>query len=89
MLKGHKRIVYDVAFSPNGRSLVSASYDPSVCIWNIRDGSLKILPVTGSPRYFLSIVFRPDRQYFAAGNYDNSSLFDWCAVAVLFFKVQT
>ena len=72
MLKGHKNIVSNVALSFNGRSLVSASYDRSVRIWNIRDGSSKILPVTGSPEDFLSIVCSPDGRYIAAGNSDNS-----------------
>ena len=72
MLKGHNSIVYDVAFSPNGRSLVSASFDYSVRIWNIRDGSSKVLPATGSHRSFISVVFSPDGRYIAAGNYDNS-----------------
>ena len=72
MLKGHERLVYNVAFSPNGRSLVSASYDCSVRIWNIRDGSSRVLPVTGSPNLFLSVVFSSDGRYIAAGNYDNS-----------------
>ena len=72
MLKGHKEPVCNIAFSPNGRSLVSASYDCSVRMWNIRDGASKILPVTGSPSYFMSAVFSPDGQYVAAGNSDSS-----------------
>ena len=76
MLKGDKSSLCDVAFSPNGRSLVYASYDRSVRIRNIRDGSLQALPVTGSPKYFVSVVFSPDGRYVAAGNLD-SSLWIW------------
>ena len=71
-LKGHKLAVYSVTFSPNGHSLVSASADESVRTWNIRDGSSKVLPVTGSPDHFMSVVFSPDGRYVAAGNRDNS-----------------
>ena len=75
MLKGHEGTVSSVAFSPNGRSLVSASHDGSVRIWNIRDGSSKVLHViiTGSPAYhFRYVVCSPDKRYIAAGNSDNS-----------------
>ena len=41
--------IYDITFSPitNGRSLFSQSNDRSVRIWNLRDGSPKVLTVTG------------------------------------------
>ena len=68
ILKGHKHAVYSIAFSPNSRSLVSASADGSVRIWNIRDGSSKVLPVIGLPSYFVSVVFSPDGRFVAAGN---------------------
>ena len=41
MLKGHEYAVRNVAFFPNGCSLLSASADQ----WNIRDASSKNLPV--------------------------------------------
>ena len=72
MLKGHRSTIYNVAFSPNGRSLVSASSDSSARIWSVRDGSSKVLPVIGSPNIFLSVVFSPNGRYIAAGNYDKS-----------------
>lgn len=72
MLKGHKYIVQEVAFSPDGRSLVSASADRSVRIWRLRDGSSKVLPVIGSPRAFTSVAFSPDGRYIGAGNFDRS-----------------
>ena len=64
--------VYGIVFSPNGRSLVSASSDLSACIWNVRDGFSKVLPVTGSPDHFISVAFSPDGRYVAAGNFYNS-----------------
>ena len=72
MLKGHENIVSAVAFSPNGRSLVSASYVGSIRIWNIRDGSSEALPVIGLPEYFISVVFSPDGRFVAAGHLDGS-----------------
>jgi len=61
--------------SPDGRFLVSASYNHSVCIWNIRDGSKRTLYMDGPRRILwhgnpnsLSVAFSPDGQYVAAGN---------------------
>ena len=71
MFKGHRTVVSRIAFSPNGRSLISASYDRSIRMWNIRDGFSKVLPVAGSPTVFLSVVFSPDGRYVAAGTLDN------------------
>ena len=68
MFKRHKNDVNSITFSPNGRSLVSGSDDRSVCVWNIRDGSSKKLPVTNEAHFFLSVVFSPDGRYIAAGD---------------------
>ena len=73
MLKGHKFGVNSIAFSPDGRSLVSASDDRSVRKWNLRDGSSKLLPVfSGFPMFFFSVAFSPNGWHVAAGNLDGS-----------------
>ena len=66
MFKAQHFGVYDVVFSPNGRSLASASVHQSVQIWNIHDGSSRVL---GSNNQFLSVTFSPDGRYVAAGDY--------------------
>ena len=68
MFKRHTDEVTSISFSPDGRSIVSGSRDCSVCIWNIRDGSSKELPVTDDAAFFFSVVFSPDGQYIAAGD---------------------
>ena len=73
MFKGQRLGVFDVVFSPNGRSLASAYAHQSVQIWNIHDGSSKVL---GSGNEFLSVAFSPDGRYVAAGDYD-ASLWIW------------
>ena len=72
MFKRHTNEVNNISFSPDGRSLVSGSDDHSVCLWNIRDGSSKELPVTDDADYFLSVVFSPDGRYIAAGGWGHS-----------------
>ena len=66
MFKGHESGIQNVVFSPNGRSLASASFNRSVQIWNIHDGSSNVL---GSGNQFLSVAFSPDGRYVAAGDY--------------------
>ena len=72
VFKRHRNEVNSIAFSPDGRSLVSGSDDGSVRIWNIRDGSSKELPVTYDAGYFFSVVFSPDGRNIAAGNMEHS-----------------
>ena len=39
-LTRHTQPVYSVAFSPNGQLLASGSFDKSLDVWSVRDGSL-------------------------------------------------
>ena len=34
-LKGHSETVYSVSFSPDGKRIVSSSYDSTVKVWDI------------------------------------------------------
>ena len=67
LFKSHTSDINRLAFSPTGRSLVSASFDHSVRLWSIRDGSSKTAKYKD---YFGSAAFHPGGRYFAAGNND-------------------
>lgn len=45
---GHTDSVYSVAFSPNGRSLVSGALDQNIKIWDLSDATLNYLSSAGS-----------------------------------------
>ena len=68
-LEKHRKLVRYIDFSPDGRFLVSASYDDSVYMWSIRDGS-RIISWHSSLN-FMSVAFSPDGRYVAAGNDDS------------------
>ena len=72
----HENEVNCVAFSPDGRSLVTGSDDCSVRMWNIRDGSSKKLPAADHTERFMSVVFSPDGKHIAGGDL-TKSLWIW------------
>ena len=39
ILQGHTKAVMSVALSPDGKSLVSGSFDNTVKVWNLSDGT--------------------------------------------------
>lgn len=41
LLTGHKGPIFSLKFSPNGRSLATASMDHTIIIWDIEDGSYR------------------------------------------------
>ena len=42
LLRGHADAVYDIEFSPHGEQLATASYDNSIKIWDLDDGSVDL-----------------------------------------------
>ena len=64
-LKGHTDVVTSVAFSPDGRRIVSGSFDSTVKVWDASSGQ-EILTLKG-PGSVDSVAFSPDGRRIVSG----------------------
>ncbi len=69
-LEGHKDIVWDVSYSPDGQLLASGSLDKSVKIWRT-DGSL-LQTLQGHNESITSLSFSPDGSLLASASRDKT-----------------
>jgi WD40 repeat protein len=70
-LDGHVRAVHAVAFSPDGRSLATASDDRTSCVWDVATGARQARFV-GHAGAVLSVAFSPDGSRVATGSSDST-----------------
>jgi WD40 repeat protein len=70
-LKGHQNSVTSVAFSPDGNTIASASYDKKVIIWDPKTGK-DILTFKGHQSDVNSVAFSPDGNTIASASGDST-----------------
>ena len=75
---GHSKRVHDVAWSPNGRLLASASRDKTVQVWEANTGKLR-LTYGGHSKRVYAVVWSPDGRFLASAS-DDKTVQVWEAV---------
>jgi WD40 repeat protein len=74
-LKGHTEIVYAIDFSPDGKYLLTGSFDKTLKLWEGATGKeIKTFDGPGGHRNLvLSVAFSPDGRTLASGSSDNTA----------------
>ncbi len=70
-IKAHSNIVYSVAISPDGQTIVSGSRDYTIKVWDILSGEC-IRTLKGHLGWVHSVAIAPDSQAIVSGSDDNT-----------------
>jgi WD40 repeat protein len=78
-LMGHGSQINSIAFSPDGKQLVSGSFDKTIKLWNTANGKER-LTIKGHSGMVYSVAFSPDGKRLASGSDDKTTVI-WDAAA--------
>ena len=70
-LNGHKHRVLCGEFSPDGKTVITSSYDATTKIWNAENGS-ELMSVKRQTKPVTSVAYSPDGNYIVSGAVDKS-----------------
>src|SRR4051794_28679734 len=68
-LKGHKEAVRALAYSPDGKTLVSGSFDGTLKLWDVATRTER-LTLNGHKADVLCVAYAPDGKIIASGSQD-------------------
>jgi WD40 repeat protein/uncharacterized caspase-like protein len=70
-LAGHSQPISGLAFSRDGRLLVSGSWDKTIKLWNVSDGR-EVKTLRAPSDQIIAVALSPDAQWVASGDFDNT-----------------
>lgn len=70
-LEGHSGIITSAVFSPDGKRVVSASYDYTIRIWDVETGK-ELNVLENHTDVVDAVTFSPDGKYIASASTDNT-----------------
>jgi WD40 repeat protein len=73
ILTGHSKAIWALAFSPDGKRLVTASTDKTAIVWDVDSGKPALPPLKGHSNEVRSVTFSPDGKTILTGSRDNTA----------------
>jgi WD40 repeat protein len=71
LLKGHTDVVLSLAFSPDGKRLISGSFDNTAILWDVESRAL-LHRLEGHRAEIYAVGFTPDGERAVTGSYDHT-----------------
>ncbi|EIW74387.1 WD40 repeat-like protein, partial [Coniophora puteana RWD-64-598 SS2] len=71
-LEGHSGPTSSVAFSPDGKHVVSGSDDRTIRVWDVATGVCVLEPLEGHSELVNSVAFSPDGKHIVSGSDDET-----------------
>ena len=71
ILEDHTEDIWSVAFSPDGKTLASGSYDTTIRLWDVATGKT-LNTLTGHTKTVTNVAFSPDGKILASGSSDTT-----------------
>ena len=68
---GHSDAVLSVAFSPDGKTLASGSWDKTIKLWDVKTGK-ELATLNGHTETVMFVAFSPDGKTLASASWDKT-----------------
>ena len=68
-IRGPGKSIVDIAFSPDGKTIAAAAYDPNIYLWDVDTGERQPFPYTHT-RSIITLAFSPDGKLLVTADRD-------------------